>query len=341
MPNLSKYESLAWPLGIACGVLFLLLILRSLFFRLFTKRSKQSPSPWRDTALELIRTPSIYWCIAVAIYLGIDFADISPRSSRPLNVSIQVLLILSITLVCANIAARVFINLVTKEKKTAPVSGLSIGVIRAIVLIPGVILVLTMMGVSITPILGALGVGGLAVALALKDTLENLFAGIYLIWDRTIRVGDYVKLDNGTEGEVDDIDWRSTRIRTSANSSVIVPNSKVAQSAVTNYCLPEKRVTTTLVIYLNPDADTDLVEKILLEEAKRGSEDIVGLLANPTPQVRFGTPTPEANLQMQLAFQVREFQDQGFVLYELRKRIYRRFKQAGIFLYQRPNPTKN
>ena len=146
---------------------------------------------------------------------------------------------------------------------------------------------------------------------------------------------DYVKLENGTEGEVDDIDWRSTRIRTNANSSVIVPNSKVAQSAITNYCLPEKRVTTTLNIFLTLDSDTDLAEKILIDEARRGSEDIVGLLANPSPQVRFGTPAPEAALQLQLIFQVREFQDQGFVLHELRKRIYRQFKKSGISLYQR------
>ncbi|NBX92727.1 MAG: mechanosensitive ion channel family protein [Proteobacteria bacterium] len=335
MNYLSKYETLAWPLGIASGVLLFLLLLRGLFFRYLGPKANHSSTHFRDTALSLIKTPSIYWCVAIAIYLGIAFADISPRNSRPLNVSIEVILILSVTLVCANIAATVFTNLVTKEKRTAPVSGLSIGVIRAIVLIPGVVLVLTIMGVSITPILGALGVGGLAVALALKDTLENLFAGIYLIWDRTIRVGDYVKLENGTEGEVDDIDWRSTRIRTNANSSVIVPNSKVAQSAITNYCLPEKRVTTTLNIFLTLDSDTDLAEKILIDEARRGSEDIVGLLANPSPQVRFGTPAPEAALQLQLIFQVREFQDQGFVLHELRKRIYRQFKKSGISLYQR------
>src|SRR2546429_328365 len=106
---------------------------------------------------------------------------------------------------------------------------------------PGVLVLLSVLGIHITPILTALGVGGLAVALALQDSLANLFAGMHLLADKPIRVGDYVKIADTTEGYVVDIGWRSTRIRMLQNTVVVVPNKKVAESIITNYDLPGPR----------------------------------------------------------------------------------------------------
>ena len=102
----------------------------------------------------------------------------------------------------------------------------------------GALVVLNGLGVSITPMLTAMGVGGLAVALALQEPLANLFAGIVIALARQVRVGDYVKLDNGVEGYVTDFSWWSTRIRMLSNNMVLVPNAKLAQSVVTNFHLP-------------------------------------------------------------------------------------------------------
>jgi len=110
------------------------------------------------------------------------------------------------------------------------------------VLVVGGLVLLGALGVQITPLLTALGVGGLAVALALQDTLSNLFAGLHLLADRPIRVGDYVKLADGVEGFVLDVGWRSTRVRQLQNSIAIVPNSSVAKATIVNYYLPEPRL---------------------------------------------------------------------------------------------------
>ena len=123
------------------------------------------------------------------------------------------------------------------------------------------------LGVSITPILTALGVGGLAVALALQDTLSNFFAGFYIMMAGQIRVGDYVKLDSGEEGYIVDISWRSLTIRTLPNNIVVVPNSKVAQANVTNYSLPEKRMSLLIKVGVSYDSEPDQIERILVEEA--------------------------------------------------------------------------
>ena len=96
----------------------------------------------------------------------------------------------------------------------------------AIVAILGLLVVLNGLGLSITPMLTALGVGGLAVALALQEPLANFFAGVFLTLAGQIRSGDYVKLDSGQEGYVVDFSWRSTRLRMLANNLVVVPNSK-------------------------------------------------------------------------------------------------------------------
>jgi small-conductance mechanosensitive channel len=103
----------------------------------------------------------------------------------------------------------------------------------------GSLIILQTLNISITPILTALGVGGLAVALALQDTLSNLFSGLQIIASKQVRPGDYVKLESGEEGYVTDITWRNTAIRALPNNMVIVPNSKLASTLVTNYYQPE------------------------------------------------------------------------------------------------------
>src|SRR5436190_1223926 len=111
------------------------------------------------------------------------------------------------------------------------VTGLAQTVARVTICIVGALVLLSVLGIHVTPILTALGVGGLAVALALQDSLSNLFAGLHLLADKPIRVGDYVKIADAVEGYVVDIGWRSTRVRRLQNTVVVVPNKKVAESA--------------------------------------------------------------------------------------------------------------
>jgi small-conductance mechanosensitive channel len=194
----------------------------------------------------------------------------------------------------------------------------------------GGLILLNEMGLSITPILTALGVGGLAVALALQDTLSNFFAGFYIMMAGQIRVGDYVKLDSGEEGYVVDISWRSLTIRTLPNNVVVVPNSKVAQANVTNYSLPEKRMSLLVKVGVSYDSDPDEVERILVEEALAAGGAIPGLLSEPAPFVRFIPGFGDFSLDFTLIVQVSEFVDQYLVQHELRKRIFRRFRREGI-----------
>jgi small-conductance mechanosensitive channel len=192
-------------------------------------------------------------------------------------------------------------------------------------------MVLDNLGISLTAVWTTLGVGSVAIALALQDTLSNFFAGIYLRIDSPVRVGDYVKLnDAAQEGFVDHMGWRSTRIRQLGNNMVIVPNSKLAQAIVINYDMPEQRMSLLINVGVSYNEDPDLVEKCLIEETLECAKYVPGLLADPAPFVRFIPGFGDSSLDFTLICQVKTYVDQYLAQHEIRKHILRRFRQEGI-----------
>jgi len=111
-------------------------------------------------------------------------------------------------------------------------------VVSIVIYLIAFLMILRYLNVEITPLVATLGLGGLAVGLALHNTLSNFFAGVYIISDRPINVGDYIEMDGNIAGYVEDIGWRSTRIKTLPNTIVVVPNSKIAESVIVNNYLP-------------------------------------------------------------------------------------------------------
>src|SRR5208282_4034412 len=183
-----------------------------------------------------------------------------------------------------------------------------------------------------------LGVGSVAVALALQETLSNFFSGLYLLADRPVNPNDYIKLDSNQEGYVLRIGWRSTILRTLGNNYVVIPNSTLAKATITNYSAPETRMSYSLPVNVVYGTDPNRVEEVLLEAAHEAIRDgLAGLLANPEPSVSFIPGFGDSSLNFSLNLQVRQFTDQYSVQSELRKRIVKKFQEAGI---QMPFPTR-
>jgi small-conductance mechanosensitive channel len=193
-----------------------------------------------------------------------------------------------------------------------------------------VMIVLDNLGISLTAVWTTLGVGSVAVALALQDTLSNFFAGVYLRLDNPVRVGDYIKLESGEEGFVIEQGWRSARIRTLPNNVVVVPNAKLASTIVTNYSLPEPQMSLLISVGVSYDSDPEEVERILVEEATKASGQINGMLSDPAPFVRFIPGFGDSSLNLTLICRVATFVDQYLVQHELRKRIFARFRHEEI-----------
>ncbi|MGE5326737.1 MAG: mechanosensitive ion channel family protein [Deltaproteobacteria bacterium] len=204
-------------------------------------------------------------------------------------------------------------------------------VVRVLFALIAVAIILENLGIHLTAVWTTLGVGSVAVALALQETLSNLFAGLYVMADRPIRPGDYIKLDSGQEGFVVRVGWRSTTIRMLANNLVIIPNSTLAKAIITNYSLPEDRMSYVLQVGVAYGTDPARVEKVLLDSFQDAIHDHVeGLLAEPKPFVRFIPGFGDSSLDFSLIVQVGKFTDQFLVQSELRKRIATRFAAEGI-----------
>jgi len=324
------YMKFIVPVATALGSVLILLIIRSIIFRFLHARAKKTTTQLDDIIIESVKNPSILLAVAIGIHIGLAFSGMPEKHIGYLGKILHVIVILSVTVAAATLAGRLFTNYVQKSSIPIPTTGLAYGILKGTIFVIGILIILTDLGISITPLITALGVGGLAVALALQDTLANLFAGVHILMEKSLRIGDFVKLETGQEGYIDDITWRTTRIRMLPNNIVVIPNSKLAQSVVTNYYLPEKKMSLPISISVGYSADLEQVERILIEEAKKGAADIPGLLAEPEPVVRFIPGFGESSLDFTLVCQVAEFADQYLAQHELRKRIFKRFKEAGI-----------
>ena len=307
----------------------LLLFLRRLILDSLYRWAKTTESGVDNIILDSVRHPSIYWAFAIGLYTALGTSGFPQAYVGYGLKAIYILIILSVTIVLANVASKLIHRSIERAKVDIP-PGLSRTIINVFIFVIGFLIILNDLGISITPLLTALGVGGLAVALALQDTLSNLFAGLHIMFEKPLKVGDYVKLDTGEEGYVVDIGWRTTRIRKLQNNVVVIPNSKLAQAVITNFYMPEKRMSLLIPIGVSYDDDPERVEEILIEEVKNAVGSIPGLRADPPPFVRFIPGFGDFSLDFTLICQVEEYVDQYLVQHELRKRIFKRFKKEGI-----------
>lgn len=329
-----KIWVLAWPASA-----FLLAAAAALAVRavlLSVERRVARAGSTLSAFLDAVRFPSILWCLVFGLYVAFEVADLPPRLTRQLGVALEVAVIFSVTMTISGLVGTLIAR-ATDRALGVRVTGLAQTAARVAVVAVGLLILLDAVGLQITPILTALGVGGLAVALGLQDTLANLFAGIHLLADRPIRVGDYVKLSEGVEGFVIDVGWRSTRLRMLQNNVVVVPNLKVAQSIITNYDMPEPAMALLLNVAVSYAHDADLVEAVIQDEAMKAVGVVPGLLAAPPPFVRLIPGFGEYSLNFTLICQVATFVDQYQVQHELRKRLLRRFRREGI---QIPYPVR-
>lgn len=325
-----QVKRLIISLTITAASALVMLLARFLVFKLVHGWARRSTIKIDDIIIASLRVPTVYWCLAISLYIGVAISDIPLRFVHPMAAAMNVLVIFSVTLAGANIAGRLFTTYVHAWGLPVPSTGLAYGIIKGIILVIGFLIILGTLGVSITPLLTALGVGGLAVALALQDTLANLFAGLHILLEKSVRIGDFVKLESGQEGYVEDITWRTTRVRMLPNNMVIIPNSKLSQSIVTNYYLPERKMALLIPVNVSYAADPEKVERILIEEAVAAVNDVPGLRGSDPPFVRFIPGFGNSSLDFTLICQVEEFTDQYLAQHELRKRILRRFREEKI-----------
>lgn len=331
MPQLVEMAVWLIPLGIFFAVLVAGYLIRAVLYRLLARWAQRSATRLDDVIVEVTRLPSLFWILILSTLIALQLVEIPEGPAQVIDKLLLALLILSLTLV----VARLLVALIRQYSARLPVetalpmTGLAQTIIQWVVIIVGLLILLSTLGINITPLLTALGIGGLAVALALQDTLSNLFAGLHVLLARQIRPGQRIKLDSGEEGYVADIGWRSTTLRTPSNHLVIVPNAKLAQSIVTNYDMPDLPVNIVITVGVSYDCDPEHVEQVLKDEAKKIINKLPGFIKDFEPIVRFQA-FGDFSLNFLVVFRVESYDAQFGVWGEIHHRIFKRLKQEGI-----------
>jgi len=313
------------------GILVLSVLAGILIERLFgsklRKRAQKTPAEWDDILVESMKGFVVLWFFLVALAVVLKLVPLAPEPAKIIQRGIGILAILSAVLFFTRLARKgiyIYVDRIV-EVPTSIFKNFA----TVVIYILGFLIALDYLGVSITPLITALGIGGLAVALALQDTLSNLFSGLNILMTRNIRPGDFVHLDTGEEGNVSDITWRNTTIRALNNNLVIVPNSKLGGAIVTNTHLPDKEMGLVLPVTVALDNDLALVEKVSLEVAREVLADPEHAIPGFDPFVRYGGFT-DLGVQFSVILRVKEFREQYLLKHEFFKRLHVRYRAEGI-----------
>jgi len=319
------------PLIIIGGALLLGYVIERLVLGHLRKLADKTPWRGDDILITALHGMTTVIAVLLGIYAASFFANLPAHVLTLVHKALIVLIIFTGTVILGRIAVG-FVNLSTaREDGKLPSASILTYVTRAIVYVIGILIILQSLGISITPLLTALGVGGLAVALALQDTLSNLFAGIHIIASKKIRTGDFVRLEGGQEGYVEDISWRNTTIRALSNFVYIVPNNKIASMILTDYDQPETEMSMVFNLGVSYDSDLTEVERITIEVAREALQTVTGAVATFDPFVRYHTFGDSA-INFSVILRIQTFVDQYLLKHEFVKRLHKRYQQEGIVI---------
>ncbi|WP_438295160.1 mechanosensitive ion channel family protein [Streptomyces sp. HUAS TT7] len=322
--------SIAMAAGIAAGLLLRVLL------RWLGKQARRTQWTGDDIIVDALRTIAPWAATVAGTAVAASALPLTTRVAGIVNHSLTALLILVITLTAARVVAGLVQSLAQSRTGVAGSATIFVNITRVVVVAMGVLVALETVGVSIAPLLTALGVGGLAVALALQDTLANLFAGVHILASKTVQPGDYIRLSSGEEGYVVDINWRNTVVRNLSNNLVIIPNGRLARTNMTNYARPEQELTVLVQVGVGYDSDLEHVERVTLEVVDGVMADITGALPGHEAAVRFHT-FADSRINFTVILGVGEFSDQYRIKHEFIKRLHRRYRAEGISI---PAPTR-
>jgi len=259
--------------GIFLLSLILALIFHKLLFPLILRLTRWTPTDLDSRLVHVTRRPLTLGIVVLGAYLALtlplDLAGEQQRAVDTVAGLLGLMLgILGVASVISNAAVWYLERATGPAAKRNLITRLAplfrrIGV--ALVYVVGGLLMLGQLGVDVTPLIAGLGLGGLAVALAIQPTLANLFAGTYVITEGTISTGDYIEMEGSVSGYVVDVGWRSVRIRTWQNNLVVVPNSRFAETIVTNTQVPAPSINVYLTCGVSYDSDLYQVERVCRE----------------------------------------------------------------------------
>ena len=280
--------------------------------------------------------PLSLWVLTEALYLGLlqlSLSDDLKESLRQWVVVITIALVVVTSIRIQGHALSWYLRRVGRRTSQTKVFNSLLPVVKRIatlvILAMGILIIMDQLGLSIAPLVAGLGIGGLAVALALQGTLTNFFAGLNILTDGSIRIGDFVELEGGLSGYVDQIGWRTTRIRMLANNMVIIPNTRLADSIATNYNYPDDQMSVYLELGVSYASDLDHVERVTVEVAKEVMDATEGAVDGYEPSIWY-TEFGDSNINFWVVLRAHGYMESWLLKHNFIKALFRRYNEEGI-----------
>jgi len=308
-----------------------LLFIKNIVFSRIEKFASKTSSKLDDILLSALNFPLVLMIFVSGAFILERIAPISQEAELTtfFIVGLKATTILAIILFFDKLLRNLITVYSDKVEILRTSKGITQGIVRILVIGLGLLILLDSFGVSITPILASLGIGSLAIALALQPTLENFFAGIQIVVDRPIRLGQFIKLDSGEEGYVHKIGWRSTWIRMLPNNTVVMPNKALVNSKLINYYYPEQEMAVLVQVGVHYESDLKQVEKVTIDVGKEIMKEVKGGVPEFGPFIRYHTFS-DFSINFTVILRCKEFVDNYLIKHEFIKRLHERYAKEGI-----------
>jgi small-conductance mechanosensitive channel len=315
--------------GILVAAILLGIVVQRLLSRKLHRLVKGTATVWDDVLVESVKGVVVLWFFLIGLAVVLKLVPLKPEFLVPVRRGLGILGIVSAVLFFSRLARKViyvYIDRIVDVPTTLFKNSATV-----VIYLLGFLVTLDYVGVSITPLVTALGVSGVGFALAMQDTLSNLFAGLSILMSRKVRPGEYVRLDTGEEGIVCDITWRHTTIRNPENNLVVVPNGKLASAIVTNIHRPDREMGLFLPVTVAFDNDLTHVEKVTLEVAREVLAAPERAVPGFEPVIRYNAFT-DLGVRFSVILRIKEYQEMYALRHDFYMRLHERYRKVGIKL---------
>lgn len=294
------------------------------------KLVKKTKTNVDDLVVQETTKPVFLLIIFIGLYFSINTFAMASSYVYYVNRAFFVIIILIIAWIITKIFKILIPHWLRVQKRYESTPRLITKIISVVIYLIALVMVLSYFGVEISPIVATLGIGGLAIGLALQETLSNFFAGIHLISDKPIVPGDFIELeDQKYSGYVTDVGWRSTKVKTLPGNIVIIPNSKLASSIIKNYTKEHPQTSVVIKCGVDYGADLDKVEKITIDAAKQVQKKIPGAVKDFQPFIRYND-FGDSNIGFSIILRANTYVDKYLLTHEFFKALKKEYDKKKI-----------
>ena len=329
MEIISSFDSWLDPIVVLLAVTVFGFIFKLVIHSRLSKVAQRSKWKGDDVIISSMESQIVFWFFLLGLSLALKDAPIPNNYASYAAKLLNILLIASIT----HASAKLVVGLLELWSKSQgggfPSTTIFTNIVWITVYVIGLLIILDNLDVSIAPMLTALGVGGLAVSLALKDTLSDVFAGLHILLSKKVEPGDFVSLDSGEMGYIQNISWRNTKMLERSNNVIHIPNTKLSSAIIKNYDSGDPSFSVKIPVGVSYDSDLNHVSKVVMEIANEihSSMEEVNRDAEPSFKFRaFG----ESSIDLAVYFRGNKYGDQNPIIHEFIKRVHKRFSEEKI-----------